>query len=273
MASAVLWAESLPRKFNTLPHLRTIEHWQDFRLNSGQCDSLQYCFRLSSHKVKRLQVRVDNVLYEVGFPHLMIKQPGQKIEFLNADSADVIYFSYNPEAAAFFARLGLDKNFTIAEIALPESLERARELFAAAREHLSEPGFADQLDLVCYNLIHEAVLYLTAQKSNISDNDKKILKIASYLQTHFTEKNDLDSLAGKAGFSRRNFLRYWANYFKMTPGEYINNLKLLEAKRLLKETSLTNNNIAKQLGFCDEGYFCRFFRRHIGQTPRQYRES
>lgn len=273
MKSSVLWLEKLPRKLNTLPHLRNLEHLREFELVNGECKTLQFCFRLSSNALNKLQLRVDGEFYEVGFPHLMIKYPGQKVEFLNAQSADVFYFSYSPEAVAFFARLGLEKNFCIAELPLPPSLETARKMFAEAREQLSVPGFADQLDLICYNLIHEAVLDLTANAVDIDDNGKKILKIASYLQTHFTEKINLDQLAALYGFSRRNFLRYWAKHFAMTPGCYLSELKLMEAKRLLKESSLASAEIARVLGFCDDGYFCRFFKRHEGVTPHHYREN
>ncbi|MBR7145292.1 MAG: helix-turn-helix transcriptional regulator [Lentisphaeria bacterium] len=273
MASSVLWLENLPRKLNTLPHLRTLEHWQDFQLNSGKCNSLQFCFRLSGNNLQKLQLKIDGVFHEVGFPHLMIKYPGQDIEFLNVNSADVFYFSYQPEAEAFFARCGLPGNFYIAEISLPESLPQVMELLKNSRNHLNEPGCADKLDLACYTLVHEAMLSWTAKQTELNEVDKKILNIASYLQTHYTEKCDIDKLSTHYGFSRRNFLRYWEKLFHCPPGSYLNKLKLLEAKRMLKETTLPLSEIATRLGFCDDGYFCRFFRRNTGMTPRSFREK
>ena len=270
MASPVLWLESLPRKLNMLPHLRTMEYRRDFQLVDGKCDSLQFCFRLAGNDLQTLQFEVNGKLYEVGFPHLMVKYPGAEVKFLNADTADVFYFSYQPEAAAFFLCSGLTEDFCVAELPLPESLEKVMKLLESSREHLSEPGFADKLDLGCYTLLHEAMLLLAEKALLLSETDKKILNIASYLQTHYAEKCDMDFLAAKHGFSRRNFLRHWANKFHIPPGEYVSRLKMLEARRLLKETSLPLEKISNQLGFCDVGYFCRFFRRHAGMTPRQY---
>lgn len=272
MASPVLWLEHLPRKLSMLPHLRTMEHWQNFQLRDGKCETLQFCFRISGNDLKTLKLKINGKHYEVGFPHLMIKYPGQEIEFLNAESADVFYFSYQPEAAAFFARSGLTEDFCIAELPMPESLTRAVELLKSSRDRLSEPGFADKLDLACYSLVHEAMLLLVEKQTDLSEVDKKILNIASYLQTHYAEKCDIDKLAAKYGFSRRNFLRYWDKLFHCTPGEYLSKLKLLEAKRMLKETNLPLSEIARQLGFCDNGYFCRFFRRHTGLTPRKFQD-
>ena len=270
MSSPVLWLENLPRKLNTLPHVRSVEHRQKFQFNNGSYNSLQFCFRLSGNNLQKLKLKINGVLHEVGFPHLMIKYPGQDIEFLNADSANVFYFSYQPEAVAFFARCGLPENFCIAELPMPESLQQTMQLLNDLRNHVSEPGIADKLDLACYTLVHEAMLIWSEKQIDLREVDKKILNIASYLQTHYAEKCHIDKLAAKYGFSRRNFLRHWERLFHCTPGEYLCKLKLLEAKRMLKETRLPLAEISAQLGFCDAGYFCRFFRRHTGLTPGKF---
>lgn len=48
---------------------------------------------------------------------------------------------------------------------------------------------------------------------------------------------------------------------------------MLEARRLLVHSSMTVSEIAYHLRFQDPSYFGRFFRRHLGQTPGQYRED
>lgn len=48
---------------------------------------------------------------------------------------------------------------------------------------------------------------------------------------------------------------------------------ILEAKRNLTYTVLTVNQVSDSLGFQDPGYFNRFFKRHTGMTPKQYRNQ
>ncbi|MFI9329211.1 helix-turn-helix domain-containing protein [Kitasatospora sp. NPDC052868] len=56
-----------------------------------------------------------------------------------------------------------------------------------------------------------------------------------------------------------------------TPGRLIRQQQTLEAKRLLACTELTVRQIAREAGFDDPAYFCRFFRRETGMTPGEFR--
>ncbi|MFJ2193485.1 AraC family transcriptional regulator [Kitasatospora sp. NPDC087861] len=56
-----------------------------------------------------------------------------------------------------------------------------------------------------------------------------------------------------------------------TPGRLIRRQQALEAKRLLACTDLTIRQVAKEAGFADPAYFCRFFRRETGMTPGEFR--
>lgn len=58
-----------------------------------------------------------------------------------------------------------------------------------------------------------------------------------------------------------------------TPGRLIRRRQTLEAKRLLARTDLTIRQVARDTGFADPAYFCRFFRRETGLTPGDYRAA
>ena len=59
----------------------------------------------------------------------------------------------------------------------------------------------------------------------------------------------------------------------MTPSEWINIAILLEAKRLLRSTTLTVKEIAHELGFEDHAYFSRFFKKNTTMTPLDFRHT
>ncbi|WP_344524344.1 AraC family transcriptional regulator [Streptomyces albiaxialis] len=56
-----------------------------------------------------------------------------------------------------------------------------------------------------------------------------------------------------------------------TPGQLIRHAQVLEAKRLLAGTALTVGKVAREVGFADPAYFCRFFRRETGASPGEFR--
>ena len=57
----------------------------------------------------------------------------------------------------------------------------------------------------------------------------------------------------------------------MGSNEYIAMLRVGRAKRLLWHPEYSVTDVAMQCGFSSSQYFCRVFRRMVGQTPAQYR--
>jgi len=59
----------------------------------------------------------------------------------------------------------------------------------------------------------------------------------------------------------------------MSAGEVIRNRVILEAKRLLTNKDMTITEIAYLLNFTDNSYFTKFYKKHTGQTPEEFRRS
>lgn len=58
-----------------------------------------------------------------------------------------------------------------------------------------------------------------------------------------------------------------------TPARLVREAQVLEAKRLLASTTLTVRGVAREVGFADPAYFCRFFRREVGSSPGEFRRE
>lgn len=65
--------------------------------------------------------------------------------------------------------------------------------------------------------------------------------------------------------------RLYKQYTGQNISEYISELKLLKAKQLLENSELKIHEIGSRLGFETAGYFTRFFKKHTGLTPQEYR--
>lgn len=57
----------------------------------------------------------------------------------------------------------------------------------------------------------------------------------------------------------------------LTPTEWINATVMLEARRLLRTTAMSAKEVAHELGFDDQAYFSRVFKKHTGMTPLEFR--
>ncbi len=94
-----------------------------------------------------------------------------------------------------------------------------------------------------------------------------------YLDSHLNTPLHLDEIAAHFHMSRCHFCHVFHKQFGMSPFTYLNNQKISLAKHLLQNTNESIANIANYLCFYDQGYFSRIFKKTVGMTPRQYRNS
>ena len=55
--------------------------------------------------------------------------------------------------------------------------------------------------------------------------------------------------------------------------EYLTMVRMEEAKKLLKDPSLSIVAIASQVGYEDASYFSKVFKKHVGMSPNRYRKN
>ncbi len=92
-----------------------------------------------------------------------------------------------------------------------------------------------------------------------------------YLDTHYREQVTLDDIARAAGLSTYRIAHLVKEQTGKSLIRHVHFLRVQEAKRLLEETDRDCADIALDVGFCDQSYFTRQFRKYAGATPSRYR--
>ena len=119
--------------------------------------------------------------------------------------------------------------------------------------------------------IAERKYAVSAGKTEIS-NDGKIL--CELLLAHLDSAiPPLALLAKKINRSESQMLRIFRRDFNTSPVAFLYEKKLEMAMHLLRDTNLPVKSIAARLGFADEFYFSRIFRKKCGKSPWAYRQN
>lgn len=102
---------------------------------------------------------------------------------------------------------------------------------------------------------------------------KEIAKKAKQLIDElFQEKNELDEKLRDIGVTQHRMVEIFKEQYGVTLLEYVNRLRLQEAKRLLTETNDEIIDIAYSIGFGSLSSFYRFFKIGTGDSPSSYRK-
>jgi len=106
-----------------------------------------------------------------------------------------------------------------------------------------------------------------------SPNPSAIERAIARLQADFARDLDMEDLARELGVSYSWLRSSFTAHTGLSPHQYLLELRLIRARNLLAETSLTVKAVALETGFQDEHYFSRLFRQKLNRTPSQWRQS
>jgi transcriptional regulator GlxA family with amidase domain len=102
--------------------------------------------------------------------------------------------------------------------------------------------------------------------------DGAIEKAQVWIADHYTTTNPVASMAEIAGLPERTFSRRFRKATGYGPVEYVQALRLEEAKQMLETTSEPTDAVALAVGYADPVFFRRMFKRDVGVTPARYRQ-
>ncbi len=104
-------------------------------------------------------------------------------------------------------------------------------------------------------------------------NDELMADAQQWLHEHVADSLHVGDLARQLGMSQRTLNRRFKLAIGMSPGRYVQYLRLEHARELLRDTNLSMTEIAMEVGYRDLGYFSTLFRAHMAQSPTAYRQA
>lgn len=141
-----------------------------------------------------------------------------------------------------------------------------------------EQTFAQRSALCCS---HDNLFAFLAQtcKDNLKDacdwlrteRLRPIQRAKQYIQEHYAESISLETISTEVGFSSS----YFSTLFRKETGknflEYLTDVRMEQAKQLLRETKDNIETVARSVGMNDYKRFSKIFKKNVGISPKEYR--
>lgn len=166
------------------------------------------------------------------------------------------------------------KNFTFAQqtnIEDPFLFEIASKLTSVCNDSFSEAIYAESLGVAC--IVHLAKQYRASEQAHFPKgrlNPYQLKQVVDFAHSYMQFNIGLHEMAGLVHLSPYHFGRLFKQTVGKSPYQFILQLKIDCAKKLIKQNNGPISEIAYQLNFSDQSHFSNAFRKATGISPRQY---
>lgn len=137
----------------------------------------------------------------------------------------------------------------------------------------------ENYEAVCQSLLEVVMLcvlrnnHLSIIQNNNSLLNRECVQIKNYLDASYMENITLDTLALRSHMNKYYLVHAFTKYVGVSPITYLLQRRIDEGKSLLSSTSYSISQISSILGFSSHSYFSQAFKKSVGQTPIQYRNT
>ena len=126
------------------------------------------------------------------------------------------------------------------------------------------------------NILRKIFSYFISQNQVLLTNDQSQINlqiIDGFLEKNIDSQVTLEEMAEVSGLSKFHFAKKFQKQTGLSPVRYFLELKIKHACELIDRTQLTIKEVSSRLGYDDPYYFSRLFKKIMGISPKQYRES
>lgn len=206
---------------------------------------------------------------------LLFLNPGEAHTGEAANEEGFEYYAFYPRIAQVRAivsditgrdnELPLFNNVRVDDSALANQM---RELHISLRNNRAPLQSESMLFCLISSMVKQyADIRLT--ELHFGKENKAIETAKAYMQANLAKSITLTDLANASGFSRYYFLRLFTHVMGMSPHTYLESVRLMQAKVLIKQ-GLDLRDIAYATGFSDQSHFTNRFKQYLGITPGLY---
>ena len=146
-------------------------------------------------------------------------------------------------------------------------------LLQALNEIRMQPQEQQTARCIVVSLLSHCTDLLGSQAQTSSRSQALFEAIRQYIDLHFAEPLSRESVAQEFYLSPNYLSHLFQKCGPMGFNEYLNHIRLEQARMLLKGHDMKVKDVAHACGFADSNYFCRLFRKNTERSPSEYRRQ
>jgi AraC-like DNA-binding protein len=145
---------------------------------------------------------------------------------------------------------------------------------------LTELEYHDEASrYICKGLLIRILHHISSKYEFFLSNEQRkkmnwiiFEEITNYIRDKYADIT-IKELVERFHFNEDYYNRLLKEKTGMTYSEYVQNLRLIQAEKLLKTTAMTVEEVANQVGYHNKGYFYKIFTERFGMTPYKYKKQ
>ncbi|AZN39918.1 AraC family transcriptional regulator [Paenibacillus albus] len=126
---------------------------------------------------------------------------------------------------------------------------------------------------IFFSLLTEQHNKNNKNSTNLSKENMHVLQAVQYIQHQYMHDFQISELADRLGFNRSYFCSIFKKHMKVSPKQYLMNIRISRACELMKHSDLNISEIARSTGFNDPLYFSKIFKKLRSHSPHVYKSQ
>lgn len=188
---------------------------------------------------------------------------------------DIISFSYFQSASRFeLVKLkAIELTVVLARAVIEEGAD-LEVIFGLEYMHLGYLKVASDINELtfCLNKVLDAFVECPFSLKNVKNKDV-IFKAMNFIRNNFNKGITLEDVSSQVGLNASYFSKLFKNETGESYTDYLNRVRVEGSKQLLSQSKFSLADIAQLVGFNDQSYFTKIFKKMEGLSPGKYRKN